>query len=138
MTEKRFVGGSYGFYDRYKDDRLLWSEWEEIIPLMNNLDEKARERSKALSKLQKENEQLVYSATVLIQANKDYRKENELLKEALREELQDNGNKYYIELFDDLFDLDYDEWRANEEDRPFMNWEKLHKEKINDLINKKR
>lgn len=58
MTEKRFVGGSYGFYDRYKKDRLLWSEWEEITEIMNNLDLKARERSKALSKLQKENEQL--------------------------------------------------------------------------------
>jgi SMC interacting uncharacterized protein involved in chromosome segregation len=58
MTEKRFVGGSYGFYDRYKEDRFLWSEWEYIINIMNNLDEKARERSKALSKLQKENEDL--------------------------------------------------------------------------------
>ena len=58
MTEKRFVGGPYGFYDRYKGDRWLWSEWEYIIEIMNNLDTKARERSKALSKLQKENEQL--------------------------------------------------------------------------------
>ena len=58
MTEKRFVGGSYGFYDQYKDNRWLWSEWEEVIKIMNNLDLKAREKSKALSKLQKENEQL--------------------------------------------------------------------------------
>ena len=58
MTEKRFVGGPYDFYDRYKGDRWLWSEWEYIIEIMNNLDTKARERSKALSKLQKENEQL--------------------------------------------------------------------------------
>ena len=58
MTEKRFVGGPGGFYDRYKGDRWLWNEWEDIIEIMNNLDTKARERSKALSKLQKENEQL--------------------------------------------------------------------------------
>lgn len=59
MTEnKRFVGSSGGVYDRYKGDRFTWSEWEEIMRIMNNLNEKARERSKALSKLQKENEQL--------------------------------------------------------------------------------
>ena len=58
MIEKRFVGSSGGVYDQYKGDRFTWSEWEEILQLMNNLDEKARERSKALSKLQKKNEQL--------------------------------------------------------------------------------
>ncbi|MBQ6351113.1 MAG: hypothetical protein IJI42_09320 [Methanobrevibacter sp.] len=59
MTEKdRFIGGDYGFYDQYKEKRLLWSEWKDIIMIMNNLDIKARERGKALSKLQKENEQM--------------------------------------------------------------------------------
>ena len=58
MTNKRFVGGECGFFDRYKEDRLLWSEWEEIIEIMNNLDKKARERGKALSKFQKENNEL--------------------------------------------------------------------------------
>ena len=55
MIEKRFIGSSGGVYDQYKSDRFAWSEWEEIIQIMNNLNEKARERSKALSKLQKEN-----------------------------------------------------------------------------------
>ena len=59
MTKKRFIGSSGGVYDQYKSDRFTWScEWEEIIQIMNNLNEKAIERSKALSKLQKENEQL--------------------------------------------------------------------------------
>ena len=58
MTEKRFIGSSGGVYDQYKGDRFTWAEWEEIIQIMNNLNEKARERSKALSKVQKENEQL--------------------------------------------------------------------------------
>ena len=59
MTEnKRFIGSSGGVYDQYKGDRFAWSEWKEIIQIMNNLNEKAIERSKALSKLQKENEQL--------------------------------------------------------------------------------
>ena len=62
MTEKRFIGSSGGVYDQYKSDRFIWSvEWEEILQIMNNLNEKARERSKALSKLQKENEQLKQS-----------------------------------------------------------------------------
>lgn len=58
MAQKRFIGSSGGVYDQYKEDRFTWAEWEEIIQVMNNLNEKARERSKALSKLQKENEQL--------------------------------------------------------------------------------
>ena len=80
MNEKRFVGSSGGVYDRYKGDRFTWAEWEEIIKIMNNLNEKAVERSKALSKLQKENEQLKHDATVLICSNQEYRKENEQLK----------------------------------------------------------
>jgi len=59
MSEnKRFIGSSGGVYDQYKSDRFAWSEWEEIIQIMNNLNEKAIERSKALSKLQKVNEKL--------------------------------------------------------------------------------
>lgn len=58
MTEKRFIGSSGGVYDQYNSDRFAWSEWEEILQIMNNLNEKAIERSKALSKLQKENKQL--------------------------------------------------------------------------------
>ena len=58
MTKKRFIGSSGGVYDQYKSDRFAWSEWREILQIMNNLNEKAIERSKALSKLQKENDQL--------------------------------------------------------------------------------
>lgn len=55
--------------------------------------------------------------------------ENEQLKEALREELQDNGNAYYIEIYDKLFNLDYDEWDRNERYRECTDWEKILKEK---------
>jgi len=61
MTENRFVTNKYKIYDNYSND----DEWlvntvdaEEIVEVMNNLDTKARERSKALSKLQKENNEL--------------------------------------------------------------------------------
>ena len=61
MIEKRFsTNGSY-IYDTFHDG-IKWLanevEVQEIVEKMNNLDLKARERSKALSKLQKENEQL--------------------------------------------------------------------------------
>jgi len=62
MTENnRFTTNGYKIYDTYHDG-LHWLvnnvEANEIVEIMNNLDLKARERSKALSKLQKENEQL--------------------------------------------------------------------------------
>ena len=62
MTEnKRFTTNGYKIYDTFHDG-IHWLvnqvEANEIVDKMNNLDSKARERSKALSKLQKENEQL--------------------------------------------------------------------------------
>ena len=61
MTAKRFTTNGYKIYDTFHDG-MHWLvnevEAEEIVEIMNNLDIKARERSKALSKLQKENEQL--------------------------------------------------------------------------------
>lgn len=61
MTKKRFTTNGYKIYDTFHDG-IHWLvnqvEANEIVEKMNNLDSKARERSKALSKLQKENEQL--------------------------------------------------------------------------------
>ena len=59
MTE-RFVTGGYKIYDTYKEEEYLVNnvDAQRIVDTMNNLDTKARERSKALSKLEKENEQL--------------------------------------------------------------------------------
>ena len=85
IENKRFIGSSGGVYDQYKSDRFAWSEWEEIIQIMNNLNEKATERSKALSKLQKENGQLQKDATILVYSNQEYRKENDELKKELME-----------------------------------------------------
>ena len=60
---KRFTTSGYKIYDTFHDG-MHWLvnkvEAEEIVEVMNNLDLKARERSKALSKLQKENEQLKF------------------------------------------------------------------------------
>ena len=56
MSEKRFSTNGYYINDTFCDGRKwLVNEVEakEIVGVMNNLDMKARERSKALSKLQK-------------------------------------------------------------------------------------
>ena len=61
MNEKRFTTNGYYINDTYHDGRK-WLvnevEAEEIVDVMNGLDTKVRESRKAISKLQKENEQL--------------------------------------------------------------------------------
>ena len=118
MTKKRFIGSSGGVYDQYKGDRFTWAEWEEIIQIMNNLNEKARERSKALSKLQKENEQL------------------EKLLECSREE----ANDYCEELMEkDEFIRLYKRQRDEviEENKHLKKQSKLLYEDIKDLLKNK-
>lgn len=66
---------------------------------------------------------------MLMLHNRELVKENRLLKESLREELQDNGNAYYIEIFDELFNLNYDNWDANEPYREHYDWKKLLEKK---------
>ena len=86
MTEKRFTTNGYKIYDTFHDG-IHWLvnqvEANEIVDKMNNLDSKARERSKALSKLQKENEQL--------------KQQNEFLKKRCDEYWEEAGfnNDYY-------------------------------------------
>ena len=85
MTEnKRFTTNGYKIYDTFHDG-IHWLvnqvEANEIVDKMNNLDSKARERSKALSKLQKENEQLKSTIAQLIEQN---RKNNDLLLSDIR------------------------------------------------------
>lgn len=61
MRYKRFTTNGYYINDTYYDGRKwLFNEVEaeEIIDIMNDLNTKVRESRKAISKLQKENEQL--------------------------------------------------------------------------------
>ena len=61
MNKKRFSTNGYYIYDHFNgEERWLVNEVEanEIVDVMNNLDIKARERGKALSRLQKETQQL--------------------------------------------------------------------------------
>ena len=70
MTTKRFKSINCGLQGQYiKDDGIILTI-DEVIELLNELHE--------------ENEQLRHDATILIQSNQDYRKENEELKQQLR------------------------------------------------------
>ena len=74
MTEKRFSTNGCYIYDHFKDEErwLINAEAQDIVNMMNNLDIKARERSKALSKLQKENneiKQLIHTMLVQIEVD---------------------------------------------------------------------
>lgn len=93
MTAKRFTTNGYKIYDTFHDG-MHWLvnqvEAEEIVEVMNNLDIKARERSKALSKLQKENEQL----------KKQLQSEHQMLQNAIlleRTRMGKNSLKQYKE-----------------------------------------
>ena len=74
---KRFATNGYKIYDTFHDG-IHWLvnevEAKEIVTIMNNLDTKAREQSKHLSKLQKENEQLKSAIIGHIQYHEDLEK----------------------------------------------------------------
>lgn len=95
MNEKRFIGSYAGFYDKYKGNRLLWSEWEEITRILNNLNDslnRIEERSIDVQLLKEENGNLKKENELKGDfrnfINEDIvriKKENEQLKEALKE-----------------------------------------------------
>ena len=101
-ANKRFIGSSGGVYDQYNNNRFAWSEWEEIIQIMNNLNEKARERSKALSKLQKENDELKQENKQLqfrIIDMLDFIKENDGVTRQEMKEWWNNKLEFYYKFF---------------------------------------
>lgn len=104
MNDERFVGGPCGFYDRYTGNRWLWTEWEEVMKIMNNLDTKARERSKALSKLQHENTKLRKEKNSSI---KDYLHFKRNLLAAIHNERTDMG-KSVLKQFADKVGVKYE------------------------------
>lgn len=55
---KRFQTNHYKIYDKNTGNEYLLTESDDITELLNNLNLKSSERSKALSKLQKENDKL--------------------------------------------------------------------------------
>ena len=96
--------------------------------------------------LYEENEQLrkendMFSCELSVSANKEISRncriaeleeENEELKQALREQLEENGNAYCIEILDKIFDLKYDEWQRKMNEThtyDYIDWEKVLNDK---------
>lgn len=75
MSDKRFGTNGYYIYDFFQNEErwLINAEAKDIVSIMNNLDTKARERSKALSTLQKKFNELK-------DENERLKKENDMLK----------------------------------------------------------
>ena len=62
----------------------------------------------------------------------DLLNENEQLKQALREQLEENGNAYCIKILDKIFDLKYDEWQRKMNEThtyDYIDWEKVLNDK---------
>ena len=102
MSEKRFTTNGYYINDTYHDG-VKWLvnevEAEEIVNVMNGLDTKARESRKALSKLQKENEQLRQHNEHLEIGNKNLMKKNEELRQTIKE-MQNDERLYANEILE--------------------------------------
>ena len=79
------------FFDSENEDKEidvdivvdLLNENENLKQANSQLAKVNREGVKKVQKLAKENKQLRHDATILIQSNQDYRKENQQLKEQL-------------------------------------------------------
>ena len=86
MTEKRFIND-------IDDGQLIDAKGElSTIDYSDKVD--FYELWEFLNKLNDENEQLRHDATVLIQANQDYRRENDKIKSLLLNKIKDLNNDY--------------------------------------------
>ena len=74
MTEKRFT------IEIWQEDSLFYKDDKEGFSAHNSIGYVTNLVENKLNELSNENEQLRHDATVLIQSNQEYRKENEQLK----------------------------------------------------------
>lgn len=87
-SNKRFSTNGYYIYDHFNgEERWLVNEVEanEIVDVMNNLDTKARERSKALSTLQKKLNELHEEYTTLKSELSFSQNQNRELRKVLKD-----------------------------------------------------
>ena len=127
MTEKLFEEDRYiiknsRVYDTYKKlpitPKLTNHECEVIIAHLNFHKEIITTKGKQLRYVHNEYDKI--------------KKENGELKQALREQLEYNGNAYCIKILDKIFDLKYDEWQRKMNEThtyDYIDWEKVLKDK---------
>lgn len=120
MTGKRFIKGYHTIRDT-EENKTYDFQVNIICDLLNEQHEENQ-------RLQKENNILHKNIEKL---DKLY-EENQLLKQALRESLEQYGNDYSIEVLDELFDLQYDDWRKKRNDTEtydYVDWEEILEQK---------
>ena len=107
MTNKRFrlgyVCGDYGLIDN--------DEWIDLHSMSENSEKNVK---------------------LCINKMNGLAEENEKLKQALREQLEENGNAYCIEILDKIFDLKYDEWQRKMNEThtyDYIDWENVLNDK---------
>ena len=144
MTEnKRFnvfdVDGTI-FLEDHKEGSYHIGEIGNVdVNCLNDIADRLNELSDENEQLRKEND--MFSCELSVSANKEISRncriteleeENKQLKQALREQLEENGNAYCIEILDKIFDLKYDEWqrKMNESHTyDYIDWEKVLNDK---------
>ena len=139
MSEKRFTSKDYNtdYYTEIVDNekeldstisnpsqRLLIGE---AVDLLNKQDNE-------ITQLKEENQTLYCQLNNFKLCKWDLDEENKLLKQALCETLQDNGDAHLIKIMDKLFELEYDKW---ESERYYEDWEEtLELKELRDLYEK--
>ena len=144
MTEKRFDyedkyitkdGGVFVIAESVRDAELisktfnrLYEENEQLKTRIQYLETKIQRERNATSKQHlKWSDEAEQRITELEKENEQLKQKIELMKKALRELLESEGNSYVIDLMDRIFNLNYHEWYNptghNSED--YVDWEKI-------------
>ncbi|MBP5421677.1 MAG: hypothetical protein J6Y78_04445 [Paludibacteraceae bacterium] len=126
MTEKRFIQGGDSYSSRYlhSDEKFRKERnWNINLPIEREF--------KSGECIVTDKDDTAYHIDELVTLLNELHNENEQLKKALRELLEEYGNSYYIDLFDKLFNLEYREWYnpTAPNNEPYVDWEKIAKEK---------
>ena len=98
---------------------------KEIVNELNEKEQLKYENKKLKMELEECRNNKLFS-------RRELENENQLLKQALREMLENSGNKYLIDLFDKIFDLNYYEWEKKMNDPltyDYVEWEEVLKKR---------
>ena len=115
MTEKRFtVHIKWYNYDKTEGEIELFDNGQPL--LVSECIEDVRMVKGLLNELAEENQQLKNDCSILVQSNQDYRKENEQLKQVIKEVLKlleeevdifsDKATEHDIQAYIELGELD--------------------------------
>ena len=139
MSEKRFTSKDYNtdYYTEIIDNE---KELDTTIPnpsqrlLIGEAVDLLNKQDSEIKQLKEENQTLYCQLNNFKLCKWDLDEENKLLKQALCETLQDNGDGHLIKIMDKLFELEYNKW---ESERYYEDWEEtLELKELRDLYEK--